>query len=61
MTNFFVERSGLKLIGDSTNDVLNEYKGILGCSKEENFFLKIGNFFIYFAYPGSQISWLTSD
>ena len=53
----FLRDTGLKFVVDCTNGATNEFKGVLGCFERKIFFLRIGNFFTFFAYPWSQISW----
>ena len=53
----FLRDTGLKFVVDCTNGVANEFKGALGRFERKKFFSKVANFFFFFSYPGSQISW----
>ena len=48
----FLRDTGLKFVVDCTNGVANEFQGVLGRFERKKFFLKIGNFLTFFAYPG---------
>ena len=50
----FLRNTGLKFAVDCTNGVANKFLGVLGCFKQKNSFLKIGNFLTFFAYRGAM-------
>ena len=57
MTNFFFERYRPEICRGLHKWCCERILRRFRLFRAKNFFLKIGNFFYFFAYPGSQISW----
>ena len=57
MTNFFFERYRPEIFRGLHKWCCERILRCFGSFRARKFFLKIGNFLTFFAYPGSQISW----
>ena len=57
MTNFFFERYGPEIFRGLHKWCCERILKRFRLFRAKNFFLKIRDFFTFFAYPGSQISW----
>ena len=57
MTNYFFERYWPEIFRELHKWCYERILRRFMLFRAKNFFLRIGNFFTFFAYPGSQISW----